>query len=350
MKKLIIPILALGLITLTTFKLFSNKATAEEKVYRHDPEQKILVATQTVEKQALSKSREWLGTFQPNREMTVASETMGRVIYAGVKEGDHIAAGSVVARLDDETLRHQLKAAEANWANAKKDVQHYTALVKGDAVPQMQLDKALLQEANTESQVLLLRKQINMCVIRAGIGGIVTKKMFELGTVVSPGSPLLELTDIATLKLTLDVPEAELSKIKTGQTIEVKSDVYPGEIFKGKVSLIGSKGDGAHNFPVEISVANSSKNPLKAGMYGSVSLGENLAAESLAIPKEALVGSAKNAQVYVVEDGKAVLRNISLGASNEQFYEVLSGLSEGETVVISGQINLRDGANVNVGQ
>ncbi|MCB9337950.1 MAG: efflux RND transporter periplasmic adaptor subunit [Lewinellaceae bacterium] len=350
MKKLILPILALGLLTLTAFKLFNNKAVAEEKVYRHDPEQKILVAAEPVGLQSLSKSTQWLGTFQPNREMTVSSETMGRVTYMGVKEGDHIAAGSIVAKLDDETLHLQLKAAEVAWENAKNDVAHYTALVKGDAVPQMQLDKAILQLSSAESQVMLLRKQIRMSTIRAGISGIVTEKMFEPGTVVSPGAPLVQITDIATLKLTLDVPEAEISKVKIGQAIEVKSDVYPGAAFKGTVSLIGSKGDGAHNFPVEIQVANSSKNPLKAGMYGTVSLGENLSSESLAIPKEALVGSAKNAQVYVVQDGKAVLKDITLGASNEQYYEVLNGLSAGETVVVSGQINLRDGANVNVGE
>jgi RND family efflux transporter MFP subunit len=348
MKNLMILLIVLATVALTGFVLFNNKKAANEKIYRNDPDKKVLVTVDSAAVRELSKKTEWLGAFEPNREMTVASETLGKIVWSGAKEGDLIAAGSAIAKLDDAALRLQLKAAETAWENAKNDVAHYTALVKGDAVPQMQLDKALLQAASTESQVMLLRDQIGRCVIRAGIGGIVTKKMFEPGTVVSPGAPLLQLTDISTLKLTIGVPESEIFKIKTGQSIEVGSEVHPGIAFRGTVSLIGSKGDNAHNFPVQILVSNSAKNPLKAGMYGSVTLGENLSAGALTIPKEALIGSTKDPQVYVVQDGKAVLKNIRVGVSDSRFCEVLSGLEAGAPVVVSGQINLKDGTPVSV--
>jgi RND family efflux transporter MFP subunit len=122
--------------------------------------------------------------------------------------------------------------------------------------------------------------------------------------------------------------------------------VYPDAKFQGKVSMIGAQGDDAHNYPVEITVQNTASNPLKAGMYGSVANSHELKGESLAVPRQAILGSAKDPQVYVVENGKAVLKNVAIGVATNEFYEITKGLKAGDQVVTSGQINLQNGTLV----
>jgi RND family efflux transporter MFP subunit len=172
--------------------------------------------------------------------------------------------------------------------------------------------------------------------------------MVEKGSVVGVGSPVATITDIAALKLVVSVPEKAINGFQLGEAIPVRTEVYPQEPFSGKVTMVGAEGDAAHNYPVEITLANSGTRPLKAGMYGTIAGQGQVQAKSLSIPRQALVGSAKQPQVYVVENGKAVLRPIQIGAATNEYYQVTGGLQEGEQVVTSGQINLQNGTLVTV--
>jgi len=170
--------------------------------------------------------------------------------------------------------------------------------------------------------------------------------LVEKGSVVSIGTPMAEITDIASLKLVVNVPEKAVNQFRLGQTITVQTEVYPESKFQGKVSMVGAQGDEAHNYPVEITVQNTANNPLKAGMYGSIANSNELKGESLAIPRQAIMGSAKEPQVYVVENGKAVLKSVMIGVATNEFYEITKGLKPGDQVVTSGQINLQNGTLV----
>jgi RND family efflux transporter MFP subunit len=119
--------------------------------------------------------------------------------------------------------------------------------------------------------------------------------------------------------------------------------------YPGKITFISPAGDAAHNYPVEVSFANQAKYQLKAGTYVDIAFNRKSQAPSLQIPREALVGSVKNAQVYVVsDDNTARLRKVTIGADNGDHLEVLAGLREGERVLTTGQINLTDSTRVNI--
>lgn len=171
--------------------------------------------------------------------------------------------------------------------------------------------------------------------------------MVESGSVVSPGNAIIELTDISTLKLVINVPEKAINNFKVGQNIKIATQIYQDVIFNGTAYLIGVVGDAAHNYQVEISVPNNAKNHLKAGMYGTV-VDENIVRNnSLSVPRQAIFGSAKDPQVYIVENGKASLKNVTIGATNNEYYEILDGIQNGDTVIVNGQINLQNGTPVN---
>lgn len=346
MKKVIIALVIIGAIGLTAWKLSENKKAVEEKVYRRDPNTQVLVKTTKVTLQELNQSQTWLGTFEPNREIKILSETNGKVVKVGISEGERVSAGQLIAQVDSDILQYQILAAEANYQEAQADIRRYQNLTKEEAVAKIQLEKANLSAKAAESQLKVLQKQLKNTTIVAPFSGTITSKTFDLGTVLAMGTPLAQLTDISTVKLVINVPEKDILKFKEGQSVNVTTDVFPNQQFAGKVTMISAKSDNAHNYPVQILVHNSSANLLRAGMYGSVVIDNSLKKNTLVIPRSALVGTVKQPQVFVVENGKAVLKNIQIGASNNDFYEVTEGLKEGETVIISGQVNLENGTLV----
>ncbi|SFF03517.1 efflux RND transporter periplasmic adaptor subunit [Thermoflexibacter ruber] len=346
MKKVIIALVIIGAIGLTAWKLSENKKAVEEKVYRRDPNTQVLVKTAKVTLQELNQVQTWLGTFEPNREIKILSETNGKVVKVGISEGERVSAGQLIAQVDSDILQYQILAAEANYQEAQADVRRYQNLTKEEAVAKIQLEKANLSAKAAESQLKVLQKQLKNTTIVAPFSGTITSKTFDLGTVLAMGTPLAQLTDISAVKLVINVPEKDILKFKEGQSVNVTTDVFPNQQFAGKVTMISAKSDNAHNYPVQILVNNSSTNLLRAGMYGSVVIDNSLKTNALVIPRNALVGTVKQPQVFVVENGKAVLKNIQIGTSSNDFYEVTEGLKEGEIVIISGQVNLENGTLV----
>ena len=137
-------------------------------------------------------------------------------------------------------------------------------------------------------------------------------------------------------------------KLKPGDEVSVTTDVYPGVTFKGKISTISDQADNAHTYPVEITLPNSKEHPLKGGMFGRVMFTSIKNNESVLIPREALMGSVKDAKVFVVENGIAKERNVIIGSTSDNMLEVLSGLKVGEQIVVNGQNNLKDQFKVNI--
>jgi len=350
MKKLIRPAIWVSLIAITlaftAFTLLKNQTKAEAKVYHRDPNTRVAVTTAVVSRRDLAAQQQFTGSFEPVRENRVASEAAGKVVFVGVQEGDVVRAGQVLARLDNEAIQLQIEATEVQLDGVMADVNRYTKLAQSEAVPGVNLEKALIQKRSLEVQLKTLRDQLSRTTLTAPFSGVVTQRFFDLGSVLAPGAQLVQLTDISGLKLTVAVPEKEMLLFRTGQSVQISVDAYPGVDFTGKVRMVGVQADAAHNFPIEVLVQNSQKHPLKAGMFGTLAFQNKAKNSVLALPKSALTGTAKEPRVFVVVDGKSVLRPVVLGAANNDFYEVLSGLQEGDTVVTSGQISLTDGAAV----
>lgn len=350
MKNLIRPVIWVLLIAIplafTAFTLLNNQEKAAAKVYHRDPDTRVPVTTAIVSKRDLAAQQLFTGSFEPVRENTIAAEAPGKVVFVGVQEGDAVRPGQVLARLDPESIRLQMEATEVQLDGVLADVNRYATLSQSEAVPGVNLEKALVQKRSLEVQLKTLRDQLARTAFTAPFGGVVTRRFFDLGSVLAPGAPLVHLADISGLKLTVAVPEKEMLLFRTGQTVHISVDAYPGIDFSGKIRMVGVQADAAHNFPVEVLVSNSQKYPLKAGMFGTLSFQNTSRNNVLALPKTALTGTAKEPQVFVVENGKVTLRSVVVGASNNDFYEVLTGLQEGDTVVTSGQINLTEGAFV----
>ena len=348
MNKRVITIIgvAIVLIIFSIFKLKSNKEKVQNKLYIHDTSAAILVDVTKPSFHTFENSFAFLGTFDPTRQNTIGSDAAGKIVRLNFQEGDRVSAGQVLAKLDDEMLNIQLENAEINVEGQRNDDTRNSNLAKDNVISGVQQEKTKLALKSAETQVKQIKKQIKNTSIIAPFSGVVTKKMIDLGSVVGPGTPALELTDISSLKLNISVPERDILKFKIGQQVTVNADVYANKPFSGKVSNISVKADASHNFKVEVLIQNTSANPLMAGMYGSVVLQNSKTINALSIPRKALLGSSKAPQVFVVKNGKAKIVSFTAGTSDGEFIEVIDGLSKNDIIVIKGQINIQNNSNV----
>lgn len=345
MKKILYILIPLVLLGLIVAKLLSNKQIAEERVYLYDRDQAVQVTAVQVSQAAIQPEYNFTGTFEPNRESKLSAEIQGKVNRVLVQTGANVRKGQVLIQLDDALLQWQLKAAEVQVKGLEADLKRYQILVENEAIQGIQLEKTELALETAKVQASTLKEQINKTQIRAPFDGIITAKLTEEGDFAAPGKPLLQLTDITQVKLGIQVPEKDLKLFELGKTYPVSIPSIPVET-SGKVNMIGSRGNPANSFPVEIIVSNLSKQEIKAGMFGHLILKSDTEIAGILIPSAAIVGSDLEPQVYVVKEGKAMIQRIQIEKRIQGQVLVRSGLKEKDIIIVGGLINVFEGASV----
>ncbi|MEO4004139.1 MULTISPECIES: efflux RND transporter periplasmic adaptor subunit [unclassified Flavobacterium] len=350
-KKIITAVVILGSLGLIAYVLSSNKAKNEEKTaVVAETNATVVVKIDTIKTQPVAMDFVANGNFYPSQELNFSAENSGRVTKVLVDEGTPVRIGQTLAIIKADKINVDLQNAEASYQNAATDAQRFESAYKTGGVTKQQLDQAKLALANAKAHLQQARITLGDASIKSSINGIVNKRFIEPGSVVSPGTQLFELVNVSTLKLKVTVSEDQIAGLKIGSPIKVKASVYPDKEFNGKITFIAPKADSSLNFPVEIEIANNAGNDLKAGMYGTALFSPSSDKTPLMIaPRNAFVGSVSANQVFVMQkDGTAKMKNVTAGRIIGEKVEILNGLSNGDIVITSGQINLTDGAKVTV--
>ena len=349
MKKTLITTGIIGLLLCgMVWKLAANKKEINIRKEVQAGEASVSVSVATAEFKETSGELQLVGTAEPCKEVTVASETSGKIVQLNFKMGDFVAQGTVLAKVDDTYKRLAFENAQINYDKFKEDYERYQVLRKGDAVTESQLRDMRIGFENASIQLETAKKQWDDTKVIAPFSGYITSKNTELGAFVNMGTPIAGIADIAQLKVQLTVSESDVYQLHTGMEASVNTDIFPNTNFKANISGIGQRGNNAHTYPVEILIANNMKAPLKAGTYVNVSVNAGKTGKTLMIPRDAIVSSVKEPSVYIVKNDVVKLTKITTGRQYNGYIEVLSGISEGEQVVTNGQINLVDGVRVGV--
>jgi len=308
----------------------------------------VSVRVAAVKKEAVDLDFTANGNFAPQQELNFLSENAGRVNAIYVKEGDRVRKGQVIARIDAEIINTDRETAQATLDNAIKDEARYASSFKTGGVTQQQLDQAKLATRNAKLRLQSSARRVSDANIKSPINGIVNKKYIEVGAfLTAQGTQMFELVDVSKLKLKVNVNESQVANLKVGNEVQIKSNVFPADNFSGKITFIAAKADATLNFPIEIEVTNNHANTIKAGMYGTAVFKFPAQAPTITIPRGSFVGSVSSNQIFVLENGNtAKIRKVIAGRTINDQVEIIEGLKEGETVIISGQINLVDGSAV----
>ena len=221
-------------------------------------------------------------------------------------------------------------------------------MYKESSISDSQIEQARWSYQSAEAQYIVARRQLSDTKITTPISGVVTARYVNIGSMVM-GAPqatqIANVVDISRLKVKVSVSEKDVIRLKVGEKVEVTTDVFPNTVFTGSIFSISSKGDEGHTYPVEV-VLNNSKQQIKAGMFGRVMFTPKISGAAIVIPRESIVGSVKNAMLYVVKNNVANVRTIVTGKEMGTDIEILSGLDEGEQDVINGQNNLSENVPV----
>ena len=342
--KAIIWIVVLGgLGYLAYTKLEANKNKLETEAKLSEKRNTIIpVITAKVGTATWAGNFEVVGNFSPNKQVAVVSEAAGKVVSLKIKNGDFVKRGATLLSVDNDLLDIQLQTVSTNLLKAENDYSRLKNLLGDGGVTQQQIDDAKLGIDNLRLQIEALEKQISMTYVTAPISGIISNKKIEKGSLVSPSMPIANITDISVLKLQIYLTEEQVVNIKKGDKVKIQIDIFPEKKLEGRVSFIDINAGPSRRYLIEIDVKNNNR-AIKAGMTATAYFAGGEKKEVLAVPRESIVGNLQNAKIYVVENDKAILKNIRTGAIIGDMVQVKNGLDLNETIVTSGQINLEDG-------
>lgn len=345
MKKLIPIVILILVIGGIAFTLYGNKKEmAVEAEEAMKTSQFIPVTTEVIEKSNVNVNFTSNGTFEANQELNLQSEASGKVVKIFKRKGDFVKAGQLIAQLDDELLQSELAIAQVSYDQTKRDLERYRNLSGSDAITRRQLEDIENSSKNAEAQLNMIKKRLSNTKIAAPISGYINDDHIEIGSLVAPGMQIVDIVNTQPLKLTVSVSESEIAQIAVGDEVTVKAGVFPDREFKGKVSFTASKGDASLRYAVEISLDGETED-IKPGMYGYVTFNYDKQ-EAILINRRALISGLKEPQVFVLEDGKARVKPIKIASMGQDQFVLLDGLQEGEKLITTGLINLKDGTAV----
>jgi membrane fusion protein, multidrug efflux system len=348
-KKRLFTLLTFAIIIiLIILRLIANKQSLEaEQKLATEFNQKVPVTIDTVKNKTISTEFIVQGSFTPMHELTVISETQGKVTSIMVETGISVKENQILATTDNEVFISQFELAKANYEKAQKDLKRFEKLSLNDAVSIQQYESAKLNLANAQSAYITARKQYENSTIKAPVSGIIGKRYIERGTYLNPGAPVFDLIEVNKVKFQAKLTSDELPIVILGQNVNVSVDNYPNELYQGKVHSINIQTDPSKRYAVDIEVDNHTDKVIKPGMYGKV-LFEGEKVSSLVIPRESIAGSIITPEVFIVKGDSVISKSISVKLLNGKYLVIKDGLNEGDIIVTSGQINLLNGTKIRV--
>ena len=306
----------------------------------------VLVTLAAVEEREFVDVIEAVGTAKARESIDItakATETVGAVNFT---DGQKVEAGHVIVEMTSREQSADLAAARAALAEANVAHKRTTELAAKGFASKAQLDAATAVRDTAAARVRALESRVADRLIRAPFAGVLGLRKVSVGTLVRPGDIITTLDDVSIIKLDFTVPEAFLGALKDGMTVRVKVAAYPDRTFEGKVAGIDTRVD-----PVSRAVALRAEIPnpdaaLRPGMLMTVSLLKSQRTV-LAVPEQSLVPVEDKQYVFVVgADKTAERREVTIGARQPGFVEIVSGLKRGERVVVEGTLRMRPGATV----
>ncbi len=396
MKMKFTILLAIGLLAMSVASCGQKSEAAVEKP--------PVVKGARVERVSMSPVEDYYeatGTVRSKTTTVLSSKIMGTVISLRAREGDKVSVGQVIVEIDNRDASAQLQKAEAGLRqareglaeveqaiNAAKSAQdaaeanqrladstyaRYLSLIERKSVSPQEFDEAKSRQEMAEAEarragdnlkMMAAKKQqalagidqakaevanaqvfVSYARITSPISGVVVAKHTEVGSTAAPGAPLLTIEDGSRYRLEVAVEESQLGKIGMGQRARVRIDALGADDLEGGVSEITPVADPmSRSYTVKVDLP--ARQSLRSGLYGVARFASGQR-QAILVPRKAVAQRGQLTGVFVVDDaGVARLRLVKTGKSYGESVEALSGLSDGERIVVDGVASVRDGVKI----
>ncbi len=283
------------------------------------------------------------GTVEPSVMLPIASRAAGDLVELRVDEGDQVRKGQALARLDDADLTNTVQELDARALLARLNLQRMQELVPRKVVAAVELDQARAELGAAEAVLKRAKAQRGFMTLRAPADGRVIRRDGEVGQFIPAGQAVFYLSCCAPLRVTADVDEEDIPRVRVGQTVVLHAAALPERVFDGEVSRITPKGDPvARTFRVRIRLVDLAG--LQIGMTVDANLVVSERPDALLVPSTAIQKGA----LWLVADGRLQRRPVRIGVAGTLRTEILDELPPDAQVVATPSDDLREGAAVRI--
>lgn len=317
------------------------------------PPPPAVVSSAVVRAETWEPYLEAVGSVVATQGVDVTNEVAGQVEEIRFTSGEAVKKGDLLLRLDDEVDRADLEGLEAELRLAEIQFERTARLFKRDqAVPKADYDEASARLESARANVAARKALIAQKRVRAPFAGLLGIRRVNLGQYLPPGSAIVPLQALDPVHVDFSLPERELARLATGQTVRVRVQPYPDRVFEGRITAFDPAVDTATR---NLRVRATLKNPegrLRPGMFAEVTVRLPEERHVLTVPATAVLYQPYGDAVFVVrqgEDGSVAERlPVTTGDVRAGRVEVVSGLEEGQEVVSAGHVKLRNGQPVRI--
>lgn len=282
------------------------------------------------------------------QDVKLAMDAEGRVEWVGVEKGDLVRQGQELLRLDTALLAAQLAKAKAELAHKQDLATRRQALFSQAVLSQEEKDKALTELAVAKAEVAEAETSLSRTVIHAPFTGRINDVAVDPGEYVVKGEPVIEMVNVSTIRITVSVPEMDVRHLQVGQVVTATIDAHGTDRWDGVVDFVAYKADAAtKTFEVRVVVDNADGR-IRPGMAARVAFVRRDIPDALTAPLFAVVDRGGERLLYVVEDGVARARHITIGHISQDRVQVLDGLKVGDMLIVTGHKDVEDGIPVAV--
>lgn len=285
------------------------------------------------------------GITLPDEEVDLSFESSGKITEINFEEGAYVKKGQLLAKVNDRPLRAQLQRLVSQLKLAEDRVFRQNALLERDAVSKEAYEQVKTELATLNADIDLVEANIQQTELRAPFDGIIGLRQVSVGQFASPSTIVAKLTKVSPLKIEFAIPERYAGDIKPGTNL---SFTLEGKLspFHAKVYARESKIDlETHTLTMRALYPNSNGS-IMPGRYASITLTNQEVEDALVVPSQAIVPEMGKDKVFRYQNGKAIPVEITTGIRTEKDVQVLDGLSIGDTIIVSGTLQLRTGLDV----
>jgi membrane fusion protein, multidrug efflux system len=286
------------------------------------------------------------GRIEAVQSIELRSDEQGRVSELLFQEGQRVAAGTSLVKIDDEMLRAQAAKAQAEFDLAKQKLARAERLRSDNASAPADYEEAAASARAAEATLAALQLQIRRSTVRAPFAGVVGQRFVSLGDYVTSSSRLLALQTTDPQRAVIEIPERHASDLRPGQSVEFTVAAHPGRTFHAVVEFVDPTVQAEGRTILVKGRAPNAGGLLKAGMFIEARLATGTRAGAVVVPEDAIQPLRTANVVWAVVDGKAARRTVQLGARTQGVVEILTGVRPGEQVVVGGLERMQEGMAV----
>lgn len=328
-------------------KIFSSR---ESEITTFNPGRmnvEIPVTAHIVSYELLTNKISSTGTVLANEEVELRSETSGKIIQIHFSEGRFVSKGDILVKINDADLQAELRKAESKVRLMEDREARQKQLVQNQMISREEYESTFNELEASKAERDLIKAQIDKTEIRAPFNGIVRLREVSEGSFVTTSTVIARLQNLSNLKVDFSIPQRYAPVVQIGDELEFKLSGSENK-FKAKVFAIEPKIDPSTRTLRIRAICPANYKGLFPGAFADVELSLKEIENAVLIPSVAIVPELKGQKVYLYKDGMVKPQKVELGVRKENIVHIISGLTEGDTVITSGILQIRQGAKVKI--